>query len=84
MNTETNLGKIAKSNPTLLAFLLGTTLLSLVALKVDPAVAQPFNTFTFTRKINPQRTFLNADTSAFNGVRIDLRQLGIKPVILFY
>jgi hypothetical protein len=78
MNTETNLGKIAKSNPTLLAFLLGTTLLSLAALKVEPAVAQEFNTSTFTREINPQRTFINTDISALNGVRIDLRQLGIN------
>jgi len=75
---ETNLRKIVKSNPTLLAVLLGSTLLSLTALKIEPAVAQPLNTFTFTREINPQRTFLNADTSAFNGVRIDLRRLGIN------
>ena len=53
-------------NPTLLAFLLGSTLLSLTALKIAPAVAQPFNSFTFTREINPQRTFLNTDTSALN------------------
>jgi hypothetical protein len=75
---KANLRKTVKSNPTLLAFLLGSTLLSLTALKVNPAVAQPVNNFTLTRGINPKRTFLNTDTSSLNSVRLDLRRLGIN------
>jgi hypothetical protein len=75
---KANLRKMVKSNPTLLAFLLGSSLLSLTALKVNPAVAQPVNNFTLTRGINPKRTFVNADASSLNSTRLDLRRLGIN------
>lgn len=79
VNMGTNLRRTAKSHYPLLAFLLGSTLFSSTALKADVAVAQSVIPPTFTVKIHPRQTFINADTGAVNSVILDLRQLGINP-----
>jgi hypothetical protein len=63
----------------MLAFLLGSTLFSSTALKIDVVVAQPVTPPTFTANIDSRQTFINADTGAFNSVILDLTQLGIQP-----
>ena len=77
VNMGTNLRRTAKSHYPLLAFLLGSTLFSSTALKTDVAVAQSVIPPTFTAKINPRQTFINADTGAVNSVILDLRQWGM-------
>jgi len=74
-----NLRKIVKSNSPVLAFLLGSTLLSSTALKTDLAVAQSVIPPTYTTKLNPRQTFINADTGAVNSYILELKRLGIKP-----
>ena len=59
--------------------MLGSTLFSSTALKTDVAVAQSVIPPTFTAKINPRQTFINADPGAVNSVILDLRQLGLNP-----
>lgn len=61
------------------AFLLGSTLFSSTALKIDGAVAQTAIPPTSTAKIDSRQTFINADSGALNSVILDLTQLGIKP-----
>jgi hypothetical protein len=79
VNGGINLRKTVKINSSLLAFLLGSTFFSSTALKTDFAVAQSVIPPTFTTKLNPRQTFINADTGAVNSVILDLRQLGINP-----
>lgn len=61
------------------AFLLGSTLFSSTALKIDGAVAQSAIPPTSTAKIDSRQTFINADTGALNSLILDLTQLGIQP-----
>ncbi|MHC5596644.1 MAG: hypothetical protein ACYTXC_11965 [Nostoc sp.] len=62
-----------------LSFLVGTTLLASFIVKNNAAEAQTPTPPTFTRKISPKATFINADLGSVNSQPIDLQKLGIFP-----